>query len=118
MLEKVMVNFFVGNDVTGIPVRGRVIRGNVYPTTSPLPVRNLLRKSQLFENANDRRPSSGIAVQKSFRHVPSTERSNYNSSERQNGKSSYNKSNASSQLQLIRDRGEIEPEIDDHNFYR
>ncbi len=46
--DLVMVNFFVGNDVTGIPVRGRVIRGNVYPTTSPLPVRNLLRKSQLF----------------------------------------------------------------------
>ncbi len=46
--DLVIVNFFVGNDVTGIPVRGRVIRGNVYPTTSPLPVRNLLRKSQLF----------------------------------------------------------------------
>ena len=46
--DLVVVNFFVGNDVTGIPVRGRVIRGNVYPTTSPLPVRNLLRKSQLF----------------------------------------------------------------------
>jgi lysophospholipase L1-like esterase len=46
--DLVLVNFFVGNDVTGLPVRGRVIRGNVYPTTSPLPVRNLLRKSQLF----------------------------------------------------------------------
>ena len=46
--DLVIVNFFVGNDVTGIPVRSRVIRGNVYPTTSPLPVRNLLRKSQLF----------------------------------------------------------------------
>jgi hypothetical protein len=46
--DLVIVNFFVGNDVTGIPVRGRVIRGNVYPTTSPLPVRNLLRRSQLF----------------------------------------------------------------------
>ncbi|MCK9996106.1 MAG: SGNH/GDSL hydrolase family protein [Candidatus Krumholzibacteria bacterium] len=46
--DLVIVNFFVGNDVTGIPVRGRVIRGNIYPTTSPLPVRNLLRKSQLF----------------------------------------------------------------------
>ena len=46
--DLVLVNFFVGNDVTGIPVRGRVIRGNVYPTTSPLPMRNLLRKSQLF----------------------------------------------------------------------
>jgi hypothetical protein len=46
--DLVVVNFFVGNDVTGIPVRGRVIRGQVYPTTSPLPVRNLLRKSQLF----------------------------------------------------------------------
>ena len=46
--DLVVVNFFVGNDVTGIPVRGRVIRGNVHPTTSPLPVRNLLRKSQLF----------------------------------------------------------------------
>lgn len=44
----VVVNFFVGNDVTGIPVRGRIIRGHVYPTTSPLPLRNLLRKSHLF----------------------------------------------------------------------
>jgi hypothetical protein len=46
--DLVLVNFFVGNDVTGLPVRCRVIRGNAYPTTSPLPVRNLLRKSQLF----------------------------------------------------------------------
>jgi len=46
--DLVVINFFVGNDVSGIPVRGRVIRGNVYPTTSPLPLRNLLRKSQLF----------------------------------------------------------------------
>ena len=46
--DLVVVNFFVGNDVTGIPVRGRVIRGHVYPTTSPLPVRNFLRKSRLF----------------------------------------------------------------------
>lgn len=46
--DLVLVNFFVGNDVTGIPVRGRIIRGNLYPTTSPLPMRNLLRKSQLF----------------------------------------------------------------------
>lgn len=46
--DLVIVNFFVGNDVTGIPVRGRIIRGNMYPTTSPLPIRNLLRKSQLF----------------------------------------------------------------------
>ena len=46
--DLVIVNFFVGNDVTGLPVRGRVIRGNIYPTTSPLPLRNLLRKSQLF----------------------------------------------------------------------
>jgi hypothetical protein len=46
--DLVLIHFYVGNDVTGIPVRGRVIRGNVYPTTSPLPVRNLLRKSHLF----------------------------------------------------------------------
>jgi len=46
--DLVLVNFFVGNDVTGIPVRSRIIRGNAYPTTSPLPMRNLLRKSQLF----------------------------------------------------------------------
>ncbi|MEN8005851.1 MAG: SGNH/GDSL hydrolase family protein [Candidatus Krumholzibacteriota bacterium] len=46
--DLVVVNFYVENDVTGIPVRGRVIRGNLFPTTSPLPVRNLLRKSQLF----------------------------------------------------------------------
>ncbi len=46
--DLVLVNFFVENDVTGIPVRSRIIRGNAYPTTSPLPMRNLLRKSQLF----------------------------------------------------------------------
>lgn len=46
--DLVLVNFFVGNDVTGIPVRGRVIRGNLHPTTSPLPVRNFLRRSHLF----------------------------------------------------------------------
>ena len=46
--DLVIIHFFVGNDVVGIPVRGRVIRGNVYPTTSPVPLRNLLRKSHLF----------------------------------------------------------------------
>lgn len=46
--DLVLINFFVENDVTGIPVRTRIIRGNAYPTTSPLPVRNLLRKSHLF----------------------------------------------------------------------
>ena len=44
----VVIHFFVENDVTGIPVRTRIIRGNPYPTTSPLPVRNFLRKSHLF----------------------------------------------------------------------
>jgi hypothetical protein len=46
--DLVLVNFFVENDVTGLPVRTRIIRGHAYPTTSPLPVRNLLRKSRLF----------------------------------------------------------------------
>ena len=46
--DLVVVNFFVGNDVTGLAVGGRVIRGNLYPTTSPRPVTNFLRKSTLF----------------------------------------------------------------------
>ena len=46
--DLVLINFFVENDVTGLPVRTRIIRGNPYPTTSPLPVRNLLRKAHLF----------------------------------------------------------------------
>ena len=46
--ELVVVNFFVGNDVTGLAVGGRVIRGNLYPTTSPRPVTNFLRRSTMF----------------------------------------------------------------------
>jgi len=44
----VVVNFFVGNDVTGLSIGGRVIRGNLHPTTSPRTMRHLLRKSVLF----------------------------------------------------------------------
>jgi hypothetical protein len=46
--DAVVVNFFVGNDVTGLAVGGRVIRGTLYPTTSPQPLRHWLRKSVLF----------------------------------------------------------------------
>ncbi len=46
--DLVIINFFVGNDVTGLTIGGRVIRGILYPTTSPRPVKNFLRKSTLF----------------------------------------------------------------------
>src|SRR5262249_51169459 len=44
----VVLNFFVGNDVTGIPVRGQVIRGRLYYPQSRRPWLTLLRKSQFF----------------------------------------------------------------------
>ena len=46
--DLVVLNYFVGNDVTGLAVGGRVIRGTLYPTTSPQPLRHFLRKSVLF----------------------------------------------------------------------
>jgi hypothetical protein len=46
--DAVVVNFFVGNDVTGLAVKSRVIRGTLYPTTSPQPLRHWLRQSVLF----------------------------------------------------------------------
>lgn len=47
--DLVVINFFVGNDISGIPVRGRVIAGNMYYPASPIPWLNLARKSQLFQ---------------------------------------------------------------------
>jgi len=41
----------VGNDVTGIPVRGRIIRGQKYYTGSPRPWLHLLRRSRLWQLA-------------------------------------------------------------------
>jgi len=46
--DLVVLNFFVGNDVTHLALGGRVIRGQLYPTTSPQPLRHWLRKSVLF----------------------------------------------------------------------
>jgi hypothetical protein len=46
--DLVILNFYVGNDVTGIPIRGRVWRGRVYYSGSPYPLLDLLRQSRLF----------------------------------------------------------------------
>jgi hypothetical protein len=40
--------FFVGNDVTGIPIRGKIIRGKKYYTGSPIWWLHALRQSHLF----------------------------------------------------------------------
>ncbi len=46
--DLVVVNFFVGNDVTGIPVRGTVIRGDLHFRGSSRWWLHLLRRSRLF----------------------------------------------------------------------
>ncbi len=45
----VILSFFVGNDVTGIPTRGRVYGGKLYYVGSSQPVLNVLRKLRLFQ---------------------------------------------------------------------
>ena len=47
--DVVTLNFFVGNDVTGIPTKGRVYRGKLYYIGSSQPVLNVLRKLRLFQ---------------------------------------------------------------------
>jgi len=47
--DLVTLNFFVGNDVTGIPTRGRVYRGRQYYIGSSQPVLNVLRKLRIFQ---------------------------------------------------------------------
>ena len=49
--DLVLLCFFVGNDVTGIPTRSKVLHGELYSVSSANPVLNLLRKSRLFEYA-------------------------------------------------------------------
>ena len=46
--DLVVLNFFVGNDVTGIPVRSRVIAGETYIVGSPYPWLDRLRHSMAF----------------------------------------------------------------------
>lgn len=46
--DLVILNFFVGNDVTGIPIRGKVFRGRLYYQGSAKPLVHLLRRSWLF----------------------------------------------------------------------
>ncbi len=46
--DLVVLNFFVGNDVTGIPVKGTVIRGDLYFSGSCHWWLGVLRKSRLF----------------------------------------------------------------------
>jgi len=47
--DLVVLNIFVGNDISGIPVRGEVIAGRMYFPHSPIGWLNLLRKSRLFQ---------------------------------------------------------------------
>jgi hypothetical protein len=49
--DLVVLCFFVGNDVTGIPVRGQVLGGQIYYVGSANPWLNLLRKSYLYNLA-------------------------------------------------------------------
>ncbi len=44
----VLLSFFVGNDVTDIPLTGKVLRGRLYYEGSPYPVLNFLRKSMVY----------------------------------------------------------------------
>ncbi|MCA9726986.1 MAG: hypothetical protein KC729_04830 [Candidatus Eisenbacteria bacterium] len=46
--DLVVLNFFVGNDILGIPVRGEVLRGRLYYVGSPHTILNVLRKSRVF----------------------------------------------------------------------
>ncbi|MCK4306488.1 MAG: hypothetical protein KAY24_19760 [Candidatus Eisenbacteria sp.] len=46
--DLVILNFFVGNDVTGIPIRGKVFRGRLYYEGSANPWVHLMRRSWLF----------------------------------------------------------------------
>ena len=47
--DLVVICFFVGNDVTGIPLRGEVLAGRMYVADSPIPVLDLARRSRLFQ---------------------------------------------------------------------
>lgn len=47
--DLVTLNFFVGNDVTGIPTRSRVYRGRRYYVGSSQPALNVLRKLRIFQ---------------------------------------------------------------------
>jgi hypothetical protein len=47
--DLVTLNFFVGNDITGIPTKGRVYRGRLYYIGSSQPVLNVLRKLRIFQ---------------------------------------------------------------------
>ncbi len=46
--DLVVLNFFIGNDVTGIRLRGKVLGGQWYPASSPYGWLNVLRKSDVF----------------------------------------------------------------------
>lgn len=46
--DLVILNLYVGNDVTGIPLRGEVWRGRLYHTGSAYPWLNALRRARIF----------------------------------------------------------------------
>jgi hypothetical protein len=46
--DLVVLNFFVGNDVTGIRLRGKILGGQWYAASSPYGWLDTLRKSELF----------------------------------------------------------------------
>jgi hypothetical protein len=47
-VDAAVLCFFIGNDVTGIPLRGKVLRGNLYWTGAATPLHDLLRKSYAY----------------------------------------------------------------------
>lgn len=70
--DLVILNFFIGNDITGIPIRGEVLRGKVYYTGSHNPWLHLARKSRLFilfENAYLTKIKRWIITRKQRRRV-------------------------------------------------
>jgi hypothetical protein len=46
--DLVILSFFVGNDVTGIRLKGKILGGQWYPASSPYSWLNVLRKSDVF----------------------------------------------------------------------
>ncbi|MCK4410146.1 MAG: hypothetical protein KAW67_08675 [Candidatus Eisenbacteria sp.] len=63
--DLITLSFFVGNDVIGIPIRGRVHRGRMYFIGSSRPVLNVLRKLRIFQLAEKAiRESGSILAQR------------------------------------------------------
>lgn len=73
LADLITLSFFVGNDVIGIPIRGRVHRGRMYYVGSSRPVLNVLRKSPIFQLAEKViRESDGILTQRRLHEFAET----------------------------------------------